>query len=212
MLKSAPVCLILLTLTLLACQSAPPTSTPTATPAPTATALPAPTPASSAISAPEAESAAREWVGANLPQVQSDIGRSIASKADTLPSISVELQETVLESSQQWESGQADTQVNWTGASVDLKEDGKWTVRLDAETVTDVEHESVSGQLKAMTPFLFYGSGTQVENYAVLVEEAELTLAGMQIKAEMDQQLLDSEQVDSVLESLPDLPSPFSGN
>ena len=190
----------------------PPAPTLTATSAPTATALPTPTPAPSAVSAPEAEAVAREWVSANLPQIRSEIGIAIASKADTLPSISVEFQKTVLESSKQWKSGQADTEINWTGVSVDFKEGGKWTVRLDAETVTDVEHEGTSGQLKATTPFLINGSGTRVENYEVLLDEVELTLAGMQVKAELDKQLLDSEQASSALESLPDLPSSPLGN
>ena len=202
MYKFTLLILCLLTLTLLACQSA--TQFPTSTLPPTATPLPP------ALTEPEAEVAAREWLDGNLPQVRSDIGRSIAGKTDTLLEVSADFKASVLESSQEWEQGRADTELNWVGASVKLEEQDRWEVRLEAETITNVEHEGLSGQLKAVTPFVLHGTGKTVENYEVLLEQTELTLAGLQVKADLGQQLLEKEQVDSALESLPS--NPFGGN
>ena len=122
MCRNSLLSLCLLALVILACQSASPTPIPTAAPAPTATAIPTPVP--SAVSEQEAEATSRKWAIANLPQLRSEIGRSIGSMAGTVQSVSVDLKATILESSQEWESGQADTEVNWVGAKVDLGEDG----------------------------------------------------------------------------------------
>ena len=195
-------------LALVACQSAPPTPLPTATPPPTATPLPTATP--TADSHPKAEATAMAWAANNLPQVRSEIGRFIGSMAGTVQSASVDLEATILESGQEWEDGRAETEVNWVSGSVDLGEDGKWTVQLDAETVTDIEHEGVSGQLKAVTPFLIHGQGDQVESYEVLLDKGELSVEGITVEVDLNEQLLNKEQVDSALESLPS--NPFSGN
>jgi len=157
----------------------------------------------------DVEATAMMWATNNLPLVRSEIGRSIAALAGTVQSVSVDLEAAILESSQQWEGGQADTEIQWVGASVDLGENGAWTVQLDAQTVTDIEHDGVSGQLQAVTPFMIYGQGDQVESYEVLLDEGELSVAGITVEVALDQQLPDQDQVDSALESLP---NPFSGN
>ena len=208
MFKFSLLFLYPLALVVLACQSTSPTAIPTETPVPTAT--PAPTLVSPEVSDSEAEASARKWAADNLPQIRADIGRSIESMAGTVQGVSAELSTTILGSSQEWENGQVETDVNWVGASVDLGENGAWKVQLDAETVTDIEHDGVSGQLKAMTPFLIHGRGDQVENYEVLLDKGELSVEGITVDVDLDQELLDKEKVDSALESL--RTKPFSGN
>ena len=83
-------------------------------------------------------------------------------------------------------------------------------VQLDAETVTDIEHDGVSGKLKAVTPFLIHGRGDQGENYEVQLDKGELSVEGITVDIELDQELISKEQVDSALESLPS--NPFTGN
>ena len=142
-------------------------------------------------------------------QIRAEISRSIEGMAGNVQGASMELNATILESSQEWESGQAESEVNWVGASVDLGEDGAWAVQLDAETVSDIEHDGVSGEFKAVTLFLIHGRGDQVENYEVLLDKGELSVEGITVDVDLDQELLDKEKVDSALESL--RTKPFSG-
>ena len=93
---------------------------------------------------------------------------------------------------------------------MELSEDGALQVQLDAEDVTDIQHEGAFGHVKVPTPFLVTGRDYSVETYEVLLDEGELTFVGLRVEPEPDQQLLEKEQVDSALKALSS--NPFSGN
>ena len=188
---------------------------PTTVPNPTAVATQAPTPQSTTAPTPtpiptpsftdaRAEETARKWVADNEGLVRTEIGRTMTTQSDSLVEVSAGMKGQVASAGQAWEGGQVDSKIVWTGVRFVLPpgDEGRWELTLTSESVTDLEHEGIEGQLKAVIPFKFYGVYEEVEGYEVQLDEVALSLEGITANIDLDQKLLDKEGVDSAIEGL----------
>ena len=182
-----------------------PTAVPSAVPAPTPTVTPTPTPVPTfSFTDAEAERTARRWIADNEDLVRTEIGRAIAAHSDAVVDFSVGMKAQVASAGKEWKGGQVDSRIVWTGVRFVLPpgDAGRWELTLTSESVTDLEHEGIEGQLKAVIPFKIYGLYEKVEGYEVQLDAVMLGLEGITANVDLNQKLLDKGDVDSAIEGL----------
>ena len=118
--------------------------------------------------------------------------------------VSVGVKALVTSAGQEWEGGQVASKIVWTAVRFVLPpgDAGRWELTLTPESVTDLEHEGVEGQLKAVIPFRLYDVNKDVESYEVHLDAAALSLEGITANINLDHKLLGKKDVHSAIEGL----------